>query len=119
MAQEVRLLLCRSGPATSGLRWPTRHMPINFGQFAILGSSCVAPPQGGHNSWHINFVVSRRPSQRGYRHLLLHSPPRDEQHMKFNDCVIIYIHIDVIIIDKATNLQFPHGVGIEDYENWY
>ena len=41
------------------------------------------------------------------------------QHMKFNDYVTIYIYIGVIIIDKATNLQLPHGVGIEDYEKWY
>ena len=39
--------------------------------------------------------------------------------MKSNDCVTIYIHIDVIIIDKAANLHFPFVVGLGGYENWY
>ena len=39
--------------------------------------------------------------------------------MKSNDCVTIYIHIDVIIIDKAANLHFLYVVGIKGCEKWW
>ena len=39
--------------------------------------------------------------------------------MMIDNCVIIYLYIDFVIIGKATNLRLIYHIGIGGYEKWW